>query len=296
MGGPGKKAQYNPKVIPASRNSTEIPCECLNKKGHPVKKCKRCQSSVPNPPLPSPSPSPPPGTNFLKDNVMTMQYCSVKYTPSTSNDNWTQLCQIAAQARSVACGAGQPNSNGDEIPNFDLPLKLWQGQIAVPNIGTLYNNWAAAATFTSATPAHKPPAPPKRLGGGHLREPHAPHEVPGEGVPQVHLRGGGLRQDPYPPSPSSPPLPSAAMALSLGPRPPPTSPPIPSPGDSSKKSLVVGVFVFCLRFGYLILPLMYTCFDTSARVPCPGGRGGGRRAAGPRPEPLMLRGPSLAPF
>jgi len=212
VGGPGKKAQYNAKVIPASRNSTEIPCECVNKKGHPVKKCMRCQSSVPNPPLPSPSPSlpppspspPPPGTNFLKDNVMTMQNCSVKYTPSTSNDNWTQLCQIAAQARSFVCGAGQPDSNGDEIPNFDLLLKLWQGQIAVPNICTLYNNWAAAATFTSATtpaaPAHKPPAPPTRLGGGHLREPHAPHEVPGEGVPQVHLRGGGLRQvGPVPP-------------------------------------------------------------------------------------------------
>ena len=38
----------------------------------------------------------------------------------------------SAEARSVACGAGQPHSNGGEIPNFDLLLKLWQGQIAVP--------------------------------------------------------------------------------------------------------------------------------------------------------------------
>lgn len=130
--------------------------------------------------------------------------------------------------------------------------------------------------LASSAPRH-PKSPVRRASAGlSASAPAPPRTRAARGPPPEEEAGeDSAESDPYPPSPSSPPLPSAAMALSLGPRPPPTSPPIPSPGDSSKKSLVVGVFVFCLRFGYLILPLMYTCFDTSARVPCPGRRGGG---------------------
>merc|ERR1711977_637385 len=85
------------------------------------------------PPIPS-------GPNFLKDNLMTMQYGAVKYVPFSPNGNWTQLCQVAAQARSVAYGATRPASDGKEYPNHDFLRKLWRGQVVVPNIGTLYNN------------------------------------------------------------------------------------------------------------------------------------------------------------
>jgi len=71
---------------------------------------------------------------------MTMQYGAVKYIPSSSNGNWTQLCQVAAQARAVGYGATRPASDGKEYPNYDFLRKLWRGQVAVPNIGTLYNN------------------------------------------------------------------------------------------------------------------------------------------------------------
>jgi hypothetical protein len=90
----------------------------------------------------------PDGKNFLKDNQMTMQYGAVTYTPYQSNGNWTQLCQIAAQARSVGYGASRKASNGNEYPNHDFLRKLWGGQIAVPNIGTLYNN--TQTTYPSA--------------------------------------------------------------------------------------------------------------------------------------------------
>jgi len=71
---------------------------------------------------------------------MTMQYGAVKYVPSSPNGNWTQMCQVAAQARSVAYGATRPASDGKEYPNHEFLRKLWQGQVAVPNIGVLYNN------------------------------------------------------------------------------------------------------------------------------------------------------------
>jgi len=71
---------------------------------------------------------------------MTMQYGAVKYVPSSPNGNWTQLCQVAAQARSVGYGATRPASDGKEYPNHDFLRKLWRGQVVVPNIGTLYNN------------------------------------------------------------------------------------------------------------------------------------------------------------
>jgi len=69
-----------------------------------------------------------------------MQYGAVNYTPSDPNGNWTQLCQVAAQARSVAYGATRPASDGKEYPNYEFLRKLWRGQVPVPNIGTVYNN------------------------------------------------------------------------------------------------------------------------------------------------------------
>merc|ERR1719486_1691423 len=154
VGGPGKKkARCNAKSVTRPGFST-VACECVNKKGNnkndkgePVKKCKRCQQSAPlktgnnTPPPPAPpSPPIPSGPNFLKDNLMTMQYGAVKYVPSSPNGNWTQLCQVAAQARSVGYGAARPASDGKEYPNHDFLRKLWRGQVAVPNIGALYNN------------------------------------------------------------------------------------------------------------------------------------------------------------
>jgi len=72
---------------------------------------------------------------------MSMQYGAVKYIPSSSNGNWTSLCQIAAQARSVGYGAGRPDSlTGKDIPNFTFLRQLWEGAVKVPGIGALYNN------------------------------------------------------------------------------------------------------------------------------------------------------------
>merc|ERR1712078_316538 len=141
---------------------TSSGCQCvnkqgnnLNKKGNPVKKCKRCQQkealrpnpnvSPPPPPNPnvSPPPPPPPGPNFLEDNVMSMQYGAVEYTPSSPNGNWTSLCQIAAQARSVGYAADRPNSEAGSdstIPNFAYLRDLWDGKVDVPDIGALYKN------------------------------------------------------------------------------------------------------------------------------------------------------------
>merc|ERR1711937_423389 len=85
---------------------------------------------------------PPPGPNFLEDNVMSMQYGAVEYTPSSPNGNWASLCQIAAQARSVGYAADRPGSElGDStIPNFAYLRDLWDGKVDVPDIGALYNN------------------------------------------------------------------------------------------------------------------------------------------------------------
>merc|ERR1711977_732081 len=80
-------------------------------------------------------------SDFLTNYFMSaMQYGAVKYIPSSPNGNWTQLCQVAAQARSVGYGATRPASDGKEYPNHDFLRKLWRGQVVVPNIGTLYNN------------------------------------------------------------------------------------------------------------------------------------------------------------
>merc|ERR1711937_364705 len=85
---------------------------------------------------------PPPGPNFLEDNVMSMQYGAVEYTPSSPNGNWASLCQIAAQARSVGYAADRPGSElGDStIPNFAYLRDLWEGEVDVPDIGALYKN------------------------------------------------------------------------------------------------------------------------------------------------------------
>merc|ERR1719321_1849478 len=69
-----------------------------------------------------------------------MQYGAVTYNPTTPNGAWTQHCQVAAQARSVAYGATRPASDGKEYPNHEFLRKLWGGQVPVPNIGTVYNN------------------------------------------------------------------------------------------------------------------------------------------------------------
>merc|ERR1719359_660917 len=70
-----------------------------------------------------------------------MQYGATKYTPFSPNGNWTSLCQIAAQARSIGYGTSRPDSlSGDEIPNFQFLRDLWSGKVNVPNIGTVYNN------------------------------------------------------------------------------------------------------------------------------------------------------------
>ena len=72
---------------------------------------------------------------------MTMQYGATKYTPFSPNGNWTSLCQIAAQARSIGYGTSRPDSlSGDEIPNFQFLRNLWEGKVDVPNIGTVYNS------------------------------------------------------------------------------------------------------------------------------------------------------------
>jgi len=160
VGGPGKKkARCNAKSV-TKPGYTTSGCQCvnkqgnnLNKKGNPVKKCKRCQQkealrpnpNVSPPPPPNPNvspPPPPPGPNFLEDNVMSMQYGAVEYTPSSPNGNWTSLCQIAAQARSVGYAADRPGSElGDStIPNFAYLRDLWEGEVDVPDIGALYKN------------------------------------------------------------------------------------------------------------------------------------------------------------
>lgn len=69
-----------------------------------------------------------------------MQYGAVKYTPSNSNGNWTSLCQVAAQARSIGYGTSRPDSAGDEIPNFAWLRSLWSGGVPVSGLGTLYGN------------------------------------------------------------------------------------------------------------------------------------------------------------
>ena len=73
---------------------------------------------------------------------MSMQYGAVEYTPSSPNGNWTSLCQIAAQARSVGYAADRPGSElGDStIPNFAYLRDLWEGEVDVPDIGALYKN------------------------------------------------------------------------------------------------------------------------------------------------------------
>merc|ERR1719172_555940 len=74
---------------------------------------------------------------------MSMQYGAVEYTPSSPNGNWTSLCQIAAQARSVGYAADRPNSEAGSdstIPNFAYLRDLWDGKVDVPDIGALYNN------------------------------------------------------------------------------------------------------------------------------------------------------------
>merc|ERR1712134_71922 len=66
-----------------------------------------------------------------------------EYTPSSPNGNWTSLCQIAAQARSVGYAADRPNSEAGSdstIPNFAYLRDLWDGKVDVPDIGALYNN------------------------------------------------------------------------------------------------------------------------------------------------------------
>merc|ERR1712078_265220 len=68
---------------------------------------------------------------------------AVEYTPSSPNGNWTSLCQIAAQARSVGYAADRPNSEAGSdstIPNFAYLRDLWDGKVDVPDIGALYNN------------------------------------------------------------------------------------------------------------------------------------------------------------
>merc|ERR1712182_128987 len=68
---------------------------------------------------------------------------AVEYTPSSPNGNWTSLCQIAAQARSVGYAADRPNSEAGSdstIPNFAYLRDLWEGEVDVPDIGALYKN------------------------------------------------------------------------------------------------------------------------------------------------------------
>merc|ERR1719281_934415 len=128
VGGPGKKkARCNAKSVTRT-GFTSSGCQCVNKQGNNLNM--------------SPPP-PPPGPNFLEDNVMSMQYGAVEYTPSSPNGNWASLCQIAAQARSVGYAADRPNSEAGSdstIPNFAYLRDLWDGKVDVPDIGALYNN------------------------------------------------------------------------------------------------------------------------------------------------------------
>merc|ERR1719158_1669055 len=95
VGGPGKKKKRCEAKSVSRPGFSPVACECVNKegnntnkKGQPVKKCKRCQQSAG---LTVPAPPPPPvvpNHAFLPNNLMTMQGGAVKYTPSNASGNW----------------------------------------------------------------------------------------------------------------------------------------------------------------------------------------------------------------
>ena len=121
----------------------------------------------------------------------------------------------------------------------------------------------------SSAPRH-PKSPVRRASAGlSASAPAPPRTRAARGPPPEEEAGeDSAESDPYPPSPSSPPLPSAAMAPSLGPRPPPSSPPLPSPG---------GLVQEPYRRGSLTsVSLCHSCTSVFAG----GGGGGSARVPG----------------
>merc|ERR1719207_189221 len=145
VGGPGKKkARCNAKSV-TKPGYTTSGCQCvnkqgnnLNKKGNPVKKCKRCQqvaaitpvkpptnASPPPPPTnasPPPPPGPPTGDCFIPGCTIVTQWGN--YEPSTKDSKgvgWAQMCNLAPQARSINYAMSQ------DPRSFALAESVWDG-------------------------------------------------------------------------------------------------------------------------------------------------------------------------
>merc|ERR1712118_445692 len=146
-GGPGKKkARCNAKSV-TKPGYTTSGCQCvnkqgnnLNKKGNPVKKCKRCQqeaaitpvkpptnASPPPPPTnasPPPPPGPPTGDCFIPGCTIVTQWGN--YEPSTKDSKgvgWAQMCTLAPQARSINYAMSQ------DPRSFALAESVWDGLV-----------------------------------------------------------------------------------------------------------------------------------------------------------------------
>merc|ERR1712078_644233 len=145
---------------------TSSGCQCvnkqgnnLNKKGNPVKKCKRCQQKEalrpsPNvsPPPPGPPtnvspPPPPPGPNFLEDNVMSMQYGAVEYTPSSPNGNWTSCARSLRRRAQLDTPPIVPTRRRVRIPRFPT----------LPTCGTCGTARWMSPTLAPCTTTTRPP-------------------------------------------------------------------------------------------------------------------------------------------
>ena len=139
--------------------------------------------------------------------------------------------------------------------------------------------------LASSAPRH-PKSPVRRASAGlSASAPAPPRTRAARGPPPEEEAGeDSAESDPYPPSPSSPPLPSAAMARGLRAEAPALQPAAPFSWGARPRALPSRVFDFCLT-----VPVLYIWIRG-------GGGGGGGFGSGPRPEPLMRRGPSLAPF
>jgi len=144
VGGPGKKkARCNAKSV-TKPGYTTSGCQCvnkqgnnLNKKGNPVKKCKRCQQEAaitpvvdaPPPPPTNASPPPPPGPPgptdcFIPGCTIVTQWGN--YEPSTkdaSGVGWAQMCNLAPQARSINYAMSQ------DPRSFALAESVWDGVV-----------------------------------------------------------------------------------------------------------------------------------------------------------------------
>jgi len=145
VGGPGKKkARCNAKSV-TKPGYTTSGCQCvnkqgnnLNKKGNPVKKCKRCQQKeaitpvvdTPPPPPTNASPPPPPVDPvdptgcFIPGCTIVTQWGN--YEPSTKDSKgvgWARMCSLAPQARSINYAMSQ------DPRSFALAESVWDGVV-----------------------------------------------------------------------------------------------------------------------------------------------------------------------